>query len=130
MADKITIGQLYPNGIHPSTLRKASAADKGISTGARTTPFQHILDKQFVRFSQHAEMRLQQRGIEIKPDQLAKLENAIDMAAAKGAKDTLMVLGGTALIVNVPNRTVITAMDGQSMKDNVFTQIDSTVIIS
>ncbi|MCR8642187.1 flagellar biosynthesis protein [Paenibacillus sp. N1-5-1-14] len=130
MADKITIGHMYPNGIHPSALRKAPATDKSISTGAQATPFQHILDKQFVRFSHHAEMRLQQRGIELKPEQLMKLETAIDKAAAKGAKDTLMVLGGTALIVNVPNRTVVTAMDGLSMKDNVFTQIDSAVVIS
>lgn len=35
-----------------------------------------------------------------------------------------------ALIVNIPNRTVVTAMDGNAMKDNVFTQIDSAVIIS
>jgi hypothetical protein len=41
-----------------------------------------------------------------------------------------MLLGGTALIVNIPNRTVVTALDGASMKDNVFTQIDSAVIIS
>jgi flagellar operon protein len=41
-----------------------------------------------------------------------------------------MLLNDMALIINVKNRTVVTALDGASMKDNVFTQIDSAVIIS
>ncbi|GJM83470.1 hypothetical protein HMSSN139_59660 [Paenibacillus sp. HMSSN-139] len=73
---------------------------------------------------------MEQRGIELKPEQLNKIESAIDSAAAKGAKDSLILLKDMALIVNVNNRTVVTAMDGSSMKDNVFTQIDSAVIIS
>jgi flagellar operon protein len=89
-----------------------------------------MLQDQLVRFSHHAEVRLQQRGIQLQPEQLAKLESAIDKAAAKGAKDALMLLNGMALIVNIPNRTVVTALDGNSMKDNVFTQIDSAVVIS
>jgi hypothetical protein len=34
------------------------------------------------------------------------------------------------MIVNVPSRTVVTAMDGSQMKSNVFTQIDSAIILS
>ena len=34
-----------------------------------------------------------------------------------------------AFVVSVTNRTVITAMDGSSIKDNVFTNIDSAVIV-
>ncbi|MOA07809.1 hypothetical protein D3C78_1275320 [compost metagenome] len=64
------------------------------------------------------------------PEQLSKIETAIDNAAAKGAKESLILMKDMALIVNVDNRTVVTAMDGSSMKDNVFTQIDSAVIIS
>ena len=55
--------------------------------------------------------------------------NAIDKAAAKGAKDALD-LSRKWNIVNVPNRTVVTALDGQAMNDNVFTQIDSAMIMS
>ena len=92
--------------------------------------FQKLLQEQFVRFSHHAEVRLKERGIQLKPEQLDKLNKAIDKVAAKGAKDALMILGGNALIVNVPNRTVVTALDGNAMNEHVFTQIDSAIIIS
>jgi flagellar operon protein len=61
---------------------------------------------------------------------VAKINSAVDKAAAKGAKESLILMQDMALIVSVPNRTVVTAMDKQSMQDNVFTQIDSAVIIS
>lgn len=129
MNDKITIGQLYTNAVSPAQLRKPVVNSSRQSINGKSN-FQSILEQQFVKFSNHAEQRLQERGIQFKPEQMAQLESAIDRAASKGAKDTLMMLNGTALIVNVPNRTVITAMDSKSMKDNVFTQIDSAVIIS
>jgi flagellar operon protein len=34
-----------------------------------------------------------------------------------------------ALVVSIKNRTVITAVDPGSLKDNVFTNIDSAVIV-
>lgn len=128
MTERISIGQLYPNAVPPATRGRTSTGSTSAQAGKAS--FQQILDHQIVRFSHHAEVRLQQRGIEFQPEQLFKIETAIDRAAAKGAKDVLMLMNGAALIVNVPNRTVVTAMDGNSMKDNVFTQIDSAIIIS
>jgi flagellar operon protein len=128
MTERISIGQLYPNAIPPASTRRTSSGAAVTPTGIPS--FQSILQDQIVRFSHHAEVRLQQRGIQLQPDQLAKIESAIDKAAAKGAKDALMLLNGTALIVNIPNRTVVTALDGNSMKEHVFTQIDSAIIIS
>ena len=129
MSDKITIGQLYTNAVSPAQLHKPIVNGNRQPINGKSN-FQTILDQQFIKFSHHAEQRLQERGIQFKPEQIAQLDSAIDRAASKGAKDTLMMLGGTALIVNVPSRTVITAMDSKSMKDNIFTQIDSAVIIS
>ena len=63
-----------------------------------------------VRFSHHAEVRLKERGIQLQARTIEKINKAIDKAAAKGAKDALMILGGMAFIVNVPNRTVVTAL--------------------
>ncbi len=129
MTDRISIGHLYPNPASPMPSMRTPVNNQSISISGKQS-FQNILQDNIVRFSHHAEVRLQQRGIELKQDQLAKIESAIDKAAAKGAKDSLMLLGGMALIVNIPNRTVVTALDGSSIKDNVFTQIDSAVIIS
>jgi flagellar operon protein len=92
--------------------------------------FREVLAKQQLTFSHHAEQRLQQRGIELKPDQLERIASAIDQAAAKGAKDSLVLFRDIAMIVNVPNRTVVTAMNGDSMKEHIFTQIDSAVVVS
>lgn len=83
-----------------------------------------------LKFSAHASSRLKSRGIEVTPDVMGKLEKAVAGAENKGAKDTLVMVKDLAFIVNIPNRTVITAMDGESIKDNIFTNIDSTVIAS
>jgi len=81
-----------------------------------------------IRWSAHASARLAQRGLEFTPQQHARLEMAVDKAAAKGAKDSLVLLDDTALVVSAQNRTVITALGMHQAKENVFTNIDSAVI--
>ncbi|NHN28378.1 TIGR02530 family flagellar biosynthesis protein [Paenibacillus agricola] len=125
MSELISVGQLYTGSIrHPHTKRTELLPKNNESS------FQEVLQSQMVHFSHHAEQRLQQRGIEFQPEQLAKIHAAIDHAASKGAKDSLMLINDTALIVNIKNRTVVTAMDEASMKNNLFTKIDSAVIIT
>ena len=48
--------------------------------------------------------------------------------AAKGSRDAVVLLDGSAFVVSVKNKTVITAVDAQSMREHVFTNIDSAVI--
>jgi flagellar operon protein len=79
-------------------------------------------------WSAHASARLRQRGIELTPEQHTRLETAVDKAVAKGAKDSLVLLDDTALVVSAQNRTVITALGMHQAKENVFTNIDSAVI--
>jgi len=96
-----------------------------------TPAFSQILSTKLeseVKFSSHASTRLKSRNIEITPEIMGKLEKAVSGAANKGAKDSLILMKDLAFIVNIPNRTVITAMDGESLKENVFTNIDSAVI--
>jgi flagellar operon protein len=82
-----------------------------------------------LRFSAHAMQRLQSRNISLTGDDVARMNAMADKAAAKGAKQSLFILRDTALVVSIKNRTVITAVDQDSMKDNVFTNIDSAAII-
>ncbi|MBI3558119.1 MAG: hypothetical protein HY074_17785, partial [Deltaproteobacteria bacterium] len=82
-----------------------------------------------LKFSAHASARLQSRKLEMGPDQMRKLNDAIDKAAAKGLDDTLILTKDAAFIVSVKNRTVVTAMDRASLDGNVFTNIDGAVII-
>ncbi|MEK0316036.1 TIGR02530 family flagellar biosynthesis protein [Cohnella sp. 56] len=92
--------------------------------------FKTMLAAQSLKFSQHAEQRLAQRGIKIAPEQLERIASAVDQASAKGARDSLVFCKNMAMIVNVPSRTVITAMDEQSMRQHIFTNIDSAVFIN
>jgi flagellar operon protein len=80
------------------------------------------------KFSAHASSRLESRNIELSGRDLARLESAFDKAMSKGAKDSLIMIDDKAFIVNVPNRTVVTALDGHQMASNVITNIDSAVI--
>ena len=81
-----------------------------------------------IQFSKHAAQRLEQRGLEMDAGRLARLERAVGQAEAKGSRDSLILLDELALVVSVQNRTVVTAMDEQSSKEHVFTNIDSVVI--
>lgn len=127
MSDSVRIGQLYPAGAAPIGIRKSPAADPGTPQGVK---FQDLLEASRLKFSRHAEVRMQQRGITLKPEQLGEIMNALRQAEAKGAKDSLVLYRDIAMIVNVPSKTVVTAMDGKSALGNVFTQIDSAVVIS
>lgn len=81
-----------------------------------------------LKFSAHAASRMSSRNIVATPELLGKLEKAVAGAAGKGARDSLIMLKNCAFIVNIPNRTVVTALDGETMKENIFTNIDSAVI--
>lgn len=82
-----------------------------------------------LKFSAHAQARLQSRNITLSSEDVAKMNAMADKAAAKGAKQSLFMMRDTAMVVSITNRTVITAVDQQSMKENVFTNIDSAAII-
>ena len=81
-----------------------------------------------VKFSAHALQRVERRGIDVGPAALARLQDGVDRAAAKGARASVVLVDQTAFVVAVPNRTVITAVDREHMKQQVFTNIDSAVI--
>ena len=82
-----------------------------------------------LKFSNHAIERMQSRGISYSPEDMTRLEGAIQKAAAKGSKDTLVLMDNSALIVSVKNNTVVTVMDKNALKENVFTNIDSTIVM-
>jgi flagellar operon protein len=82
-----------------------------------------------LKVSSHAQTRLQSRNIELDAAAWARVMKGVDSAAAKGAKESLVLIDDAALVVSIKNRTVITAVDKGSLKDNVFTNIDSAVVV-
>lgn len=136
-----------PNNINPAQLRdltqptQPGALDKSggslfkeilndATAGLQQTGSIKQAPKQSeLKFSAHAVDRMRMRGVMYTPDQLQKIEGAVNKAEAKGSKETLVLTDNSALVVSVKNKTVITVMDKSALKDNVFTNIDSTVVI-
>lgn len=92
--------------------------------------FTQVLDEQRwgLKFSAHARSRVQSRNVELTPERMERIRQAVDRAAQKGARESLILVDELALLVSVPHRTVITVMDRTQARQNVFTNIDSAVI--
>lgn len=108
--------------------------DTAIQEKTKKTGFADLMQEEIqkessVQFSKHAETRIRQRGIEVSDDMMASLNQAVQKAREKGAKDTVIIGNAGAFIVNVPNNIVITTMTEQEMKQNIFTNIDSAVLM-
>ncbi len=96
--------------------------------------FQSLLQKEIdknqnLKFSKHALERLEERKIQLTNHEVNKLSDAINKAAEKGIRETLIVMDNKAFIASVPNRTVITAATDKQLKENIFTNIDGAIFI-
>jgi flagellar operon protein len=103
--------------------------ESSLRDALRTASAPATSTSQPLKFSAHAQQRLASRNITLSSDDVAKMNAMADKAAAKGSKQSLFMMRDTAMVVSITNRTVITAVDQNSMKDNVFTNIDSAAII-
>lgn len=82
---------------------------------------------QGLKVSGHAESRLRERGIQLSQADWSRVETAVNRASQKGAKDAYLMMGQVGFVVNVPNRTVITAMEHGPQ--TIVTNIDSVVVV-
>lgn len=87
-----------------------------------------INKNQEIKISKHAEIRMNQRNINITDELKDKINKSIDKASAKGIKDSLVLVDNNAFIVNVRSRTIVTAFNKDELKDNVISNIDGAVI--
>jgi flagellar operon protein len=115
-------------GVQPAGTRPAGGTAPATGSGSFGDVFAKKLGAQPLKFSGHAQQRLQQRGINLDETTMARLDGGVQRAAAKGSRDSLVLVDQTAFVVSVPNRTVITAVDREHMREQVFTNIDSAVI--
>ncbi|HOE91698.1 MAG TPA: TIGR02530 family flagellar biosynthesis protein [Candidatus Cloacimonadota bacterium] len=99
----------------------------------RQQSFAEIFNEQLgtkeLAFSAHALHRLEERNISLNDVDKSRLEDAVTKISQKGGKDSLIMMDNVAFVVNIPNRTVVTAVDNGNLKDNIFTQIDSAMIL-
>lgn len=107
-----------------NTLRKTP---KTIENKTASTSFDAILNQEIVKFSGHAQQRMVNRDINLNSTEMLKLDEAIEKAKSKGAKESLIMLDDKMFIVAVDKKTVITMFDKKQMESDVITNIDSAV---
>lgn len=92
--------------------------------------FQNEINKNDIKISKHASERLESRNIKLDSTDLSKLNDAMDKIRDKGGSESLILYKDTAFIASIKNKTIITAVDKESSKENVFTNIDSAMVLS
>lgn len=121
----LSIEQLQDRYLNQTRVPEETVTKEGLS-------FQDILKKQSsseVKFSKHATGRLSARNITLTDGQMERLNEGAAKAEQKGIRESLVIVDGLAFIVNIPNNTVVTAMNGADATENVFTNIDGAVIM-
>lgn len=117
----VQLGRVNGAGLEPEKPPRTFKSVQGPS-------FTEVLDNvQDVRFSNHAQKRLQSRGISLDNESITRLSDAINKAEQRGGKSSLVMVDDVAFIVNVPDRVIVTALDKDQRGEGVFTQIDSVV---
>lgn len=129
MNEKIVIRPPQIGQVAPSPGKPIAKTGAGTGTQFETIFQEQLAEQSEIKFSAHALKRLETRQISLGNQEMAMLKDAVNKAEAKGAKESLILMDRMALVVSIKNRTVITAVDESSLKDNVFTNIDSAVIV-
>ena len=125
MSDQLKISSTQESGY-----QKINNHNKAAARNTSEASFAEILNatNNSVKFSNHAQKRLQTRNINLTEDGLTRLASAIDKADQHGGKESLVLVDDLAFIINVKDRLVVTAMDNNNRGEGVFTKIDSVVI--
>ena len=131
----MVINNNYSNRIikSPLTTGKVQTGNpRNVNTSSAGVNFENFLQQAIdkgsgVKFSKHAEMRMQARNIDLTQTQKDKISNAVSKAQQKGIKDSLVILDDMAFVVNVNSKTVVTAVNNSELKENVFTNIDGAI---
>lgn len=87
----------------------------------------NLSDESEIKFSKHAQERLNSRNIELTNSDHKRLGDAFAKAEEKGVNDALILMDDKAFIANIKNKTIITTV-GEN-QDKIFTNIDGAVII-
>lgn len=124
--EQLTDRYLKPNGRTETERGTGSLSFKDILE-SRQTAAENTAGS--LKFSKHAMGRLSDRNIELTNGQVERLNDGARKAGEKGIQESLVIMDGLAFIVNIPNKTVVTAMDSAETTDNIFTNIDGAVII-
>ncbi|MBZ4682597.1 MAG: hypothetical protein PWP46_624 [Fusobacteriaceae bacterium] len=95
-----------------------------------TVAFENVLENEKkLKFSAHAQKRIESRKMEIKEDELKKVQEGVKKLREKGCRDSVVIAKNRAYVISVKNNTVVTIVDEPNLKDNLFTNIDSLALV-
>lgn len=127
--NKIDINSISQKIIQNSALRQ----EKTINHIVPKSNFAEILNQaeqnQNLKFSKHAVERMKVRDIKLDNVEITKIEEAINKASKKGVKEALILMEDKAFIASIKNKTIVTTVSKEQLKDNIFTNIDGAIII-
>ena len=113
----------------PQTTKSTYLSEVSFEDVLRQMQNESVMESSELKFSKHAASRLNDRNIALTDSQNVRLENGVKQASEKGITESLVLVDSLAFIVNVPNKTVVTALDQTEANSNIFTNIDGAVII-
>lgn len=124
-----SIEQVTERYLNQQSTKRLAVSEQGLSFEEIFHQKREVSENSELKFSKHAAMRLENRKISLSKDQSIRLENGVQRASEKGIKESLVLMDSLAFIVNVPNKTVVTAMDQSESGNGIFTNIDGAVIV-
>jgi len=106
--------------------------NQSASRSNKTNSFKDVLNsvaskEKNITISKHAALRLNE--INFTEEDMKAVEKGFEIAKQKNSKNAVMIYKDTALIASIENKTIITAVNKERAKDNIFTNIDSVVIL-
>lgn len=125
--------RIHQNYIPPIGIGKKVPVDKK-ATGKPISPFQSHLQEainsnQKLHISKHAKIRMEERNIQISKENWDTITSKVSEARKMGVNESLVLIDNAALIVSAKNQTVITAMDKNEAKSQIFSNISGAIII-
>lgn len=115
--------------VQPNTSTQ-NQTDKNTVNGASFNDvLSRIKSNDSIKFSKHAMDRLNSRNISLTEDEIGRINEGVNKAQSKGVREALIMMDNKVFVASVQNKTIITAVAGEQLKDNVFTNIDGAVIV-
>ena len=134
MSYRIINGHAYSlEGFRPvDNTQNSKNINKDKITDNKTSSFKDVLNGAIKKednftVSKHAAQRLNE--INFTDEDMKKVEEGFKIAEEKKSKNVVMIYKDTALIASIENKTIITAVSKERGKENIFTNIDSVVIL-
>ena len=124
----LSIDQVKDRYLHEANDTKAMVKNTDGYSFGEMLALKESVRKEEIVFSKHAKNRLNERNIDLTKEQVDRLKEGTEKAGQKGIQESLVLVDNLAFIVNIKNRTVITAIDQTESKENIFTNIDGAVI--